>query len=371
MTFSAFNSNPGERHKPDSKMAKIYRKTYAANRESLPFLRGNEPIPSMFQLPFMKDVTHEYFEGTDVSVQLKFTPSEPRNFVYLHVFDNKNWIPVCFAPVEKKKALFREMGRDILYLPAYYVNNGPEPAAYPFYIDLKGETHRLEPDTAHTRTLRLTRKYSPTGNQIENSRRMINGKIQGANRQDFKDTVTFHTITDNPMGERHVLDINPEKQAFRYWRYLSPVGSFGNIAELEFYRDTLLLNPLGKIKGTPGSYYDNGLTFDLVFDKDPLTYFDSPEMNHSWVGIDFGKPVVATQTVYIPRNDDNNVIPGQEYELLYYGNEGWTSLGKKTAEDFFVEYDSVPENAILWLRNHTKGQEERIFTHDGEHITWW
>lgn len=371
VAFGGVDTNPRDRHKPDAKMAKIYRKTYAANRESLPFLRENEPIPGIFQSPFLKDVTSEYFKGTDVCVNIEFPPSEPRKFVYLHVFDNKNWMPVCFAPRERGKALFREMGRDILYLPAYFVNNMPEPAAYPFYIDLKGETHVLEPDTTRARTLRLTRKYPATDNQIENSRRMINGKIQAANRPDFRDTVTFHTITENPMGERYALDVNPDKQAFRYWRYLAPDRSFGNIAELEFYQDTLLLNPSGKIQGTPGSYGNNGLTFDLAFDGNPLTYFDSPQMDYSWVGIDFGKPVVATRAVYIPRNDDNNVVPGQEYELLYYGQDGWISLGKKVAEDYFVEYDSIPDNALLLLRNHTKGQEERIFTHDGQKVTWW
>lgn len=371
VVFGGVDTNPGDRHKADAKMAKIYRKTYAANRESLAFLRGKEPVPGIFQSPFMKDVTSEYFTGTDVSVRLLFPPSEPREFVYLHVFDNKNWIPVSFAASKRGQALFPEMGRDIMYLPAYFVSSMPEPAAYPFYIDLKDKTHILEPDTTRARTLRLTRKYPPTDNQIENSRRMINGKIQAANRADFRDTVTFHTILENPMGERHVLDVNPDKKAYRYWRYLSPAGSFGNIAELEFYQDTVLLNPTGKIQGTKGSYNNNGLTFDLVFDKNPLTYFDSPQMDHSWVGIDFGKPVVATQAIYIPRNDDNNVVLGQEYELLYYGQEGWVSLGKKTAEDYFVEYDSIPANALLLLRNHTKGQEERIFTHDGEKITWW
>lgn len=67
--------------------------------------------------------------------------------------------------------------------------------------------------------------------------------------------------------------------------------------------------------------------------------------------------------------DDNDVIIGQEYELLYWDGK-WVSLGRKTAEDYSLDYD-VPKNALLWLRNHTKGVEERIFTIDNGTQVWW
>ena len=33
--------------------------------------------------------------------------------------------------------------------------------------------------------------------------------------------------------------------------------------------------------------------------------------------------------------------------------------------------DNVPTNALLLLRNHTKGKEERIFTYEGGEQVWW
>lgn len=37
----------------------------------------------------------------------------------------------------------------------------------------------------------------------------------------------------------------------------------------------------------------------------------------------------------------------------------------------YLEYDNVPDNALLLLRNLTKGKEERIFTcEDGKQV-WW
>ena len=63
----------------------------------------------------------------------------------------------------------------------------------------------------------------------------------------------------------------------------------------------------------------------------------------------------------VPQNDDNYVLPGQVYELMYLaGPEGWKSLGRKTATDFSIDFEA-PKGAVLWLRNLTKGREEQIF----------
>lgn len=371
VVFGGVDTNPGDPHRPDSKMAKVYRKTYAADRHSIGYLRGKEPVPETLRSPFIKDVTGEYFKGSDISVKLLFPPDEQRDYVYLHVFDNQRWVAVSFAEIKRGSALFKTMGRDILYLPGYYIRNEEQPAAYPFYLDLRENMHILEPDLSRTRKLKLTRKF-PFNNRLHYvSQRMVGGKIQASDRIDFKNAETFHTITKNPQGARILADINPRQKKFRYWRYLSPDGSSGNIAELQFYHDTTFINPQGKTIGTPGSYENKGDTFEKAFDGDPLTFFDGKQSDGCWAGIDFGRPTAVSSVGYTPRHDDNNVVPRQTYELFYYGEEGWVSLGMQTSTDYFVEYDGVPENALLWLRNLTKGQEERIFIHDGEHITWW
>lgn len=47
------------------------------------------------------------------------------------------------------------------------------------------------------------------------------------------------------------------------------------------------------------------------------------------------------------------------------------SLGEKVADREFITYDQVPANALLWLKNHTKGEEERIFTYENGKQRWW
>lgn len=365
--------NNGQSNKPDIKMAKVYRLTYAINKESVAYKRKDEPIPAQLASPFFKDVSFEYFNGTDVVVPIKFNPSEKRQFVYLCIFNNHDWVPVTYAEQKRKKALFTEMGRDVMYLPAFYAGATTlTPANYPFLIDIRGNIHFYEPDMHNLHTLKLERKYPFDDGQKSSSQRMVGGEIQASDHPDFKDAQTFYVVTENPMGKYVRSKINPERKAFRYWRYFSPDQSSGNIAELEFYKNDTLYNKKGTIIGTTGSF-DNipDRTREYAFDNTPLTFFDAPVQNGAWVGMDFKTKVTIDEIGYIPRSDDNNVSPGDTYELFYYGKTGWVSLGRKVATDYSVTYDSVPGNALLWLRDLTKGQEERVFTYERDKQVWW
>ncbi|MBN2162513.1 MAG: carbohydrate-binding protein [Pontiellaceae bacterium] len=65
--------------------------------------------------------------------------------------------------------------------------------------------------------------------------RMVGGVFQGANRADFSDAVTLYTVGSNP-AESSLTTVNvSESSGFRYVRYLAPNGSWGNVAEVEFY----------------------------------------------------------------------------------------------------------------------------------------
>lgn len=66
--------------------------------------------------------------------------------------------------------------------------------------------------------------------------------------------------------------------------------------------------------------------------------------------------------VYVPRNDENFISMGHEYELFYQnGPDGWVSLGRKTATELRLVYNNVPKNALLWLHNLSAGKEEQVF----------
>jgi len=63
--------------------------------------------------------------------------------------------------------------------------------------------------------------------------------------------------------------------------------------------------------------------------------------------------------------------PAKEYELFYW-KSGWQSLGKTTASDKPLLFDSVPTGYLYWLVETSSNKEERIFTIDpsGKQV-WW
>lgn len=76
--------------------------------------------------------------------------------------------------------------------------------------------------------------------------------------------------------------------------------------------------------------------------------------------------VTNTSDVY----DSNNVCQGDSYELFYWDNE-WIGMGRRTAEADSLVYENVPMGALLWLHNYTRGKEERIFTYEDGQQIWW
>lgn len=91
-----------------------------------------------------------------------------------------------------------------------------------------------------------------------------------------------------------------------------------------------------------------------------------------WGLLDLGRVVSVSKLVYLPRNDDNFIKEGELYELFYWDRE-WKSLGRQVGSRQlqYLEYDNVPDNALLLLRNLTKGKEERIFTYEDGKQVWW
>ena len=105
-----------------------------------------------------------------------------------------------------------------------------------------------------------------------------------------------------------------------------------------------------------------------VYDNEPLSYFISSKPGAS-VTVDFGKVVTIDNFMYMPRNDDNFVRIGDCYELFYWGEGCWNSLGKKMAEKPFLPYDGIPSGALLYLHDSTRGEEELIFhMEDGKQV---
>jgi hypothetical protein len=151
-------------------------------------------------------------------------------------------------------------------------------------------------------------------------------------------------------------------------RYIAPESNPIVLAELSLFQKTG--KNLVDINGKPIDQL-NDKNIRKVFDNDYETYYAN-KTNGSWLGKDFNR-VIESQNAIIefwPRNDVNVVIPGNTYELFFW-NHKWETLGIKEAIDFYVEYKTIPEGALLWLHCLNGGTEERLFTYENGIINWW
>ena len=97
------------------------------------------------------------------------------------------------------------------------------------------------------------------------------------------------------------MDRDPTGQvgAFRYLKYESPAGGWGNVAEVEFYSGDKKIQ--GQPFGTTGSRDHLGNDFSKAVDGNVETFFDGMEPNNQYVGIDLGPEVQAAAPEFSPK----------------------------------------------------------------------
>lgn len=370
--FELYDLRPGSKHDPGTEIKKgiIYQKYFSVQKNSLPMVYRNKPIPPILSNAFMRDVSDLYFkEELNIAIPCS---EKKENILYLSVFDNKNWIPVAWTEIKNKRGIFRHLESEIAYIAGYYQKDQFKASSCPFIVKKNGKTDYLKPDYEQRQKMILTRKHSTPKWWFWYKKRTLNGKFQGANRIDFKDSVTLHTITHEATMNSYTVDIQESKR-FKYLRYLSGIDGCCNMAEVRFYTDNSNKPVEGVVIGTEGSFQnDPNRTKKAVFDNNPLTFYDANEPNGAWAGLSLDKPQRVTKIYYQFRNDDNNIRVGDTYELMFWSESGkWESAGKQIADKEQVTYDNVPSRTLYLLHNHSRGNEERIFTYENGEQIWW
>lgn len=351
------------------KTGKVYRQCFSLQKESLRVKNKDMFIPEggLNEL-LLRDVSHEYFPDTHIAVR----PDVPVHFgrkdlAYLCVFNNREWIPVAYGVPYKGNVAFRNVEPDILYQVRLITRIENRAASSPFILLGNGEARFLDADTVNSQSMTLRRKYRTPPVPPFYAKRSVGGKFQGANRSDFSDSVTLHVI-QNPADLKwaEVKPGHPGK--FKYVRYLSAPFSFNNMAEIRFYSEGMRLS--GEVIGTDSSQcsYPQDTRY-AVFDGDPLTFFEALYPSIAWAGLKLEKARRIDAILYIFRNDDNSIRQGDTYELLYNRQGEWVSTGQHVADTMLLQYENMPSNTLYWLRNHTRGREERPFIYEnGEQI---
>lgn len=369
--FELYKIRPKQNNRDSSRLrAKVYRWSPSKWEKSLPALYPKETLPPPLNNPFIEDVSQSYFPNSHISIKLKHNRFE--KLLYLCVFNNTTWIPIATAPIKNGKADFYGLEENLVYCPAVYEKGHIQPVTNPFLYKGEGHIHFFNPDTLQPQEALLTRKFYIRSYFLNEERPVIiGGKFQGSNDKDFKNAKTLYTIKEEPnLRYKEIVINNPVP--FKYVRYLTPDSSLCSMAEIEFYSNngTKLR---GKTIGTEGCYHNNP-TYEksMVFDDDPITCYWSKLVGYSWVGLELNKPEVIQKIRYLPFNDDNEIREGDLYELFYFDVKyGFVSLGKQYGNrEQKLLFKNIPNNAILWLRDHTRGKEERIFTYDNNKQIW-
>lgn len=344
---------------------KVYRHTWSVQPERehiLDIANKDELIPD-YRL-CIKDVTDEYITCSDVHIDM----DEPQHRVgYLCVSERGEWIPVICSAIEAGgHILFRNMGKNIMYLPTVYENRRMRPAGKPFYLDDKGDMHPVCTNKNEKQRIRLLAKYTYFSYTAVHATSLKGGYFEGSNREDFRGVDSLGSINCIPYY-MHEIPINTSKK-YRYVRFTSPQEKNCCLAELSFYgldssKDTILLSPKQFHDGV--KYHWLGVLRDEKYGK----YYP---MYTNRLTADLGSPQQLTKIQIVPRSNTNGIIPGNQYELFYWEEKnGWTSLGTQEAESWHLIYDQVPVGALLWLKCYNGGKEERIFTYENGMQKWW
>lgn len=330
---------------------KIYRYTFTQNHE-LELLFKNSCI----------DVTDQY-DMTIKDIQFKINGRENEK-IMLCTFGNKSQIvPVACSEVHSSIVRFNKVGLNTFYFPALITEEGLMPLQNPLFFDSSGKNKAFHPSKEVIPQINLTRKFPDDGSMTKFGQHILGSKIEGSNDPEFKTPVLLHCVNDIPY---HFVSIYPTiTQKFRYVRYKARDSGCIRLAELEYFSPSGKLT--GKISGERPERTIPLQDLKKVVDTNFSTWLDAP--GKSWILMDFGKPYEIYKIKYVQRSRMNYIEIGHTYELFYF-NIGWKSLGQTVATESFIEFKNVPSNAVMLLRDLTKGKEERIFIYENGQQVW-
>jgi hypothetical protein len=150
--------------------------------------------------------------------------------------------------------------------------------------------------------------------------RMVGGTFQGSTSPTFASgNVTLATITSTPTAGVYTTLAVSNTTPFEYVRYLGPNGSYGDVAEIQFYgtlSSTVTHTKLtGTVIGTSGSWDNSGNTVAKAFDGNLSTFFDGPVANGNWAGLDLGSAKSISEISYAPRSGWASRMVGGTFQV--------------------------------------------------------
>lgn len=387
--FNALKEKPGEFIFKE-KLTKAYRRGLI-DVDSL--TKNRVEAISKIKLFGWEDITKEVMKTYNVTLKLSPVDLKKEEIVYLCVFDsmqNETWVPIDWALISnsKKEVVFKDIGgKEVVYLAMIHDElNGLRPVSVPFVLKNDGSLRYIISQKEKI-SAELKRKY-PRNEKLEGiAKSLVGVKFEGSNSPNFENSKILYRLDKVPDVSNSIVDV--QTRAFRYYRFVYPKIEEGlcyDMAKLAF--GNKIGNSFVEAKGSHfASKGINNKIIEGLFDSDLFTYSSIYKQNgilkssinkevftgfseDVWVGLDLGIPKRISQINYCPRSDLNEIYANMQYELFYWDNK-WVSLGQKKANKNSLIFEDAPKGSLFWLKNHTEGNEERIFTYENGKQVWW
>ncbi len=148
--FMGAERNPGK-YRLANKLARAYRKMFGKQKENLVFQeKKQEKMPRWLAGKNYRDVTADYTDVCDVNIAFRQEVPDSVDIAYLCVFNSGEWRAIHWGRIENSSTVFTDMGTDIAYLPALYLNEEIVPFGAPFILQPDGAIRELQPDNERT-----------------------------------------------------------------------------------------------------------------------------------------------------------------------------------------------------------------------------
>ena len=381
---------------------KIFRETFSVNNELKDELSKFKSSPAPYLInPKFIDVTDFYCKDKPHSISISDTnfyySINKDNIVYLCGSYLRDWKPVDHAIVEGDKISYNKIKTDyyhdhdtlmndlteesfnllpnankdyiesMIFRLANWNKNKLKYLTDPFIVKKNGVIEFIRPNEEEEKNaICLFSKFNTLSDGFVQF--MPGGSFEASNDINFENVDTLFQIKEIPFRLFNTQLLNTN-QKYRYIRYKGADNSHFEISEIQIYgtsnSEILKGSPFGSITGDEIKNH----TFSKAFDGDPYTSFYSSNPSGGWIGIDLGEPYSISKIIFSPRNRDNFIRINDMYELFRLKKNTWVSLGTQTAKSDSLIYKNVPSNSLLYLKNYTRGSQERIFIYkDGVQV---
>lgn len=323
-------------------------------------------IPKVFRKSYSnstakdEDVTNKYLQVSKIKVKtpFRFILNKPA----VAVFNKFQGFKVIDTGKRNVNGfVFENLGRKTVLFPGKMEDKQFVPLASPFYIDSLGTSKYLIPNYDTLISVKLYRKCPLAMGMYDRDKKLswsrtLSGSWFEASSNNFVTTDTLVKIDSFCSFKEEFYELKSDIP-YTAVRYRCSRGT--NLASVKFFdrNGNILKGELIHNLYTsqdPNKLFNNDL-LDWLWMVDNVTGFQ-----HSYVGYRFNQPTHIARVALLPRNDGNQIVEGDNYELMVW-DKAWKSLGVKDATGQFLEYSEIPSGGYYWLKNLSIGTEELPF----------